>query len=223
MKLNQSVYAYVWQGNDNNCNSYLFADVFEDGKHILIDPGHIITPYLHEDGYGRLIREIEADGLKVKDIGLVILTHAHPDHVESAQKFRLEYGIPVAMHKDDAGALKMFGGGTIDIRLEEGKLDLPTQLKSPIEIIKTPGHSRGHIAVYWPSQKTLAAGDVVFYRSIGRIDLPGGDEVAMKASIEKLSKLDLEYCLCGHPYMHSGVIKGKEAIKQNFELIKEYF
>jgi hydroxyacylglutathione hydrolase len=224
MKLNLNLYAYVWQGNDNNCNSYIFANVIEGNKHILIDPGHIITPYLREDAYGRLIKEIEDDGLKIKDIGLIILTHAHPDHVESAEKFKSEYGIPVAIHKDDAGAYKMFGGGNvIDIKLEEGRLNLATPLESPIEILKVPGHSRGHIAVYWPSQKTLAAGDVIFFRSIGRIDLPGGDEVAMRESVDRLSKLDLEYCLCGHPYMHPGVIRGKESIKQNFDLIKEYF
>lgn len=224
MKLNQSLYAYVWKGNDNNCNSYLFANVFEGNKHILIDPGHIVTPYLHEEAYKRLIKEIESDGLKVTDIGLVILTHAHPDHVESSEKFRSLYGIPVAMHKDDIGVYKMYGGeNTIDIMLEEGILNLATPTKSPIEIIKVPGHSPGHVAVYWPSQKALAAGDVVFYHSMGRVDLPGGDEKAMKASIDKLAGLDLEYLLCGHPYMHPGVIQGKEAIKKNFDMVKEYF
>lgn len=224
MKLNQSLYAYVWKGNDNNCNSYLFANVFEGNKHILIDPGHIETPYLHEDGYGRLINEIEADALKVADIGLLILTHGHPDHVEAAEKFRSLYGIPVAIHKDDIDVIKVFGGNNvIDIRLEEGILNLATPAKNPVEIIKVPGHSPGHIAVYWPSQKALAAGDVVFYRSMGRVDLPGGDAIAMKNSIDKLAKLDLEYCLCGHPYMHTGVIQGKEAIKKNFDLVKAYF
>jgi hydroxyacylglutathione hydrolase len=224
MKLNQSLYAYVWQGNDNNCNTYLFADVLEGKKHILIDPGHIITPYFHEDAYGRLIAEIAADGLKIEDIGLLILTHAHPDHVDASEQFRSSHGIPVAMHKDDIKGYKAQGGGnTIDIPLEEGILNLATPLVSKIEIIKVPGHSPGHIAVYWPDQKALGAGDVVFYRSMGRVDLPGGNEVAMKASIEKLSRLDLEYCLCGHPYMHPGVIKGKEAIKKNFEIIQEYF
>ncbi len=224
MKLNQSLYAYVWKGNDNNCNSYLFANVFEGNKHILIDPGHIITPYLHEDAYNRLIEELKSDGLKAADIGLVILTHAHPDHVESSEKFRSLYGIPIAMHKADIGTYKMFGGeNTVDIMLEEGILNLPIPTKSPIEIIKVPGHSPGHIAVYWPSQKALAAGDVVFYRSMGRVDLPGGDEKAMKASIDRLAGLDLEYLLCGHPYMHPGVIQGKEAIKNNFDMVKEYF
>jgi hydroxyacylglutathione hydrolase len=224
MKLNQNLYAYVWKGNDNNCNSYIFSDVFDGNKHILIDPGHIITPYLHEDGYERLINEIESDGLNVEDIGLVILTHAHPDHVEAAEKFRSVYAIPSALHKDDMEVYTMYGGhDNIDIKLVEGSLNIATPVLSTIEIIKAPGHSPGHIAVYWPSQKALAAGDVVFYRSMGRVDLPGGDEIAMKASIDKLALLDLEFCLCGHAYMHSGVIQGKEAIRKNFELVKSCF
>ncbi len=224
MKLNENLFAYIWKGNDNNCNSFLFANVFEGNKHILIDPGHIVTPYTHEKSYQRLIDEIKADGLKAEDIGLIILTHAHPDHVESAEKFRSLYGIPVALHKNDVSTYKMFGGSNpIDIMLEEGLLNLATPLKSQVEIINVPGHSPGHIAVYWPSQKALAAGDVVFYHSMGRVDLPGGDERAMKVSIEKLASLDLEYLFCGHPYMHPGVIQGKSAIKKNFEVLKQYF
>jgi hydroxyacylglutathione hydrolase len=224
MKLNQSLYAYVWKGNDNNCNSYLFAGVFKGGKHILIDPGHIVTPYYHEEGYQRLVQEIESDGLKIQDIGLVILTHGHPDHIEAAGKFKTLYGIPVALNKDDLPEYEMFGrGSAVDVQLEEGPLKVSMTLLSPIEILKVPGHSAGHVAVYWPSQKALAAGDVVFYRSMGRIDLPGGDEVAMKASIDKLAGLDVEYLFCGHPYGHPGVIQGREAIKQNFDILKEYF
>ncbi len=224
MKLNDNLFAYIWKGNDNNCNSFLFANAFEGNKHILIDPGHIVTPYLHENGYQRLIDEIKSDGLKSEDIGLIILTHAHPDHVESAAKFRSSFGIPIAIHKDEISTYKIFGGASpIDIKLGEGILNLSTPLKTQIEIIKVPGHSPGHVAVYWPSQKALAAGDVVFYQSMGRVDLPGGDERAMQASIEKLANLDLEYLFCGHPYMHPGVIQGKEAIKKNFDVLKQYF
>jgi hypothetical protein len=41
MKLTDNLYAYIWQGNDNNCNTYLYAGVLNNNKHIIIDPGHI--------------------------------------------------------------------------------------------------------------------------------------------------------------------------------------
>jgi len=221
MKLTDNLYAYIWRGNDNNCNTYLFAGVLSDNKHIIIDPGHIITPYLREPAYEMLVKEIGQDGIKLDDIGLVLLTHAHPDHVEASQKFREQHQSRVAIHKDDEQIYKMFGGEKIDIRLEEGELSLGNTMQDKLEIYLTPGHSPGHISVYWPSKKALAVGDVVFFRSTGRVDLPGGDPGLLKSSIDKLSKLDVEYLLCGHPYGHPGVIQGKNEINKNFEFIKD--
>ena len=56
-----------------------------------------------------------------------------------------------------------------------GNLDLGTQSPVRLEVFHTPGHSPGHITVYWPAEKVLIAGDLIFYRSTGRVDLPGGD------------------------------------------------
>ena len=38
--------------------------------------------------------------------------------------------------------------------------------------------------------------------------------------LDLLSRLDVEYLLCGHPYGHPGVIEGKETIEKNFAFIK---
>jgi hydroxyacylglutathione hydrolase len=223
MKLTDNVYAYVWTGNDNNCNTYLFADVLAQHKHVLIDPGHVITPFLRELAYESLTKQIEADSLKLGDIGLIVLTHAHPDHVEGAAKFKEASGAKVAIHPEDEPGFRMFGGGKVDIQLTPGELELtpPTRLK--LEVIHTPGHSPGEICLYLPQAKALAVGDVVFYRSTGRTDLPGGDQGLLKESIQKLAALDVKYLLCGHPYNHPGVIQGQKAIKANFDLILDYF
>ena len=223
MKLTQDVYAYVWKGNDNNCNSYVFANALRGGKHILIDPGHVITPYLREPAFEMLVKEITADNLKAEDIGLIALTHAHPDHVEGSAKFKALSGAAVALHKDDEGPFRMFGGGKVDLVLSEGELLTNPPTTSKLDVIHTPGHSPGEICLYWAQAKTLAVGDVVFYRSTGRTDLPGGDQGLLKDSIQRLAQLDVEYLLCGHPYNHPGVIKGRDAIKANFELILEYY
>ncbi len=220
MKLTENLYAYVWEGNDNNCNTYLFAHVLTENKHIIIDPGHVITPYLREPAYDMLVKKIGQDGLKVEDIGLVILTHAHPDHFESAKKFKEKSKCLIAMYQTDEQIYQMFGGGKVDLLLEEGELKLDKKIQEKLEIYHTPGHSPGHISIYWPSKKALAVGDVIFYRNTGRVDLPGGDPAQLKMSIDKLSKLDVEYLLCGHPYDNPGVIQGKDAVKKNFEFVK---
>ncbi|MDD5701895.1 MAG: MBL fold metallo-hydrolase [Dehalococcoidales bacterium] len=220
MKLADNLYAYIWKGNDNNCNSYIFAGVLKNDKHIIIDPGHIITPYLREPAFEILTREIENDGLKIEDIGLIIITHAHPDHVEAAGKFQDKNKALVALHKDEEAIYQMFGGGKADLYLAEGEVKADI-FKAKLEIIHTPGHSPGEISVYWPEKKALAVGDVIFFRNVGRVDVPGGNPQLLIESIDKLSKLDTEYLLCGHPYGHPGVIHGKDDIRDNINFIKE--
>lgn len=221
MKLTENLFAYVWKGNDNNCNSYLFANVLENNKHIIIDPGHIVTPYLKEAAYERLIKEIANDGLKIEDIGMVVITHAHPDHIESARKFQEKSRALVVINQGEEPAFQMFKGGKIDAYISEGPLKVGDLVKEPLEVIHTPGHAVGEICLYWPAKKALAAGDVIFYHNTGRVDLPGGSPEQLKDSIERLSKLNVEYLLCGHPYENPGVIIGKKNVKDNFDFLKE--
>ncbi len=220
MKLTDNLFAYVWKGNDNNCNTYIYGNVLAGNKHLIIDPGHIITPFLREPAYEMLTREITKDGLKIEDIGLIVLTHAHPDHVEGARKFQEASKAKIAIDDQDAGALRMFGTGKVDYNLPEGELKADS-VQAKLDVLHVPGHSPGHIALYWPAKKALAVGDVVFFRNTGRVDLPGGNPGQLKNSIEKLSLLDVEYLLCGHPYGHPGVIQGKKAVQDNFEFLKE--
>lgn len=222
MKVTDNLYAYIWTGNDNNCNTYLFASVLNGNKHILIDPGHIVTPYLREPAYDRLLKAIREDGLNTEDIGLVFITHAHPDHFEASVKFRDTTQAKVALHKDDADVFKMFGGSQIDVYLQEGELKVDELVREKLEVYHTPGHSSGEVSLYWPAKKALAVGDVIFYQNTGRVDLPGGDPGKLKNSINRLSELDVEYLLCGHPYGHPGLIKGREEVRRNFEFLKKY-
>ncbi len=219
MRLLDNLYAYVWRGNDNNCNSYLFANALKDSEHLIVDPGHITTPFYHESGLARLFREMESDGVNAGQIGLVILTHSHDDHCEAASLIRDQNGALVALNKADEPIYKKLGR-KVDIYLEEGDLVLGQEGQLKLNIFHSPGHSPGHITIYWPEQKVLIAGDVIFYRSTGRVDLPGGSAKTLKQSIERVSELDIEYLLCGHPYGHPGVIKGRNAVQENFEFIK---
>jgi len=220
MRLLDNLYAYIWQGNDNNCNSYLIADALKDRKHLLVDPGHITTPFYREAGVDRLFREMESDGLNAEQIGLVILTHCHPDHCEAAKVIREQDSALVALNQTDASMYKS-QGGKVDLYLQEGNLVLGEQNSLKLDIFHSPGHSPGHITIYWPDKKVLITGDVIFYRSTGRVDLPGGSAKALKQSIERLAGLDVDYLLCGHPYGHPGVIKGKAAVRENFEFLRK--
>ncbi len=219
MRLVNNLYAYVWQGRDNNCNTYVFANALSNNRHVIVDPGYITTPQYREPGLGRLVKEMEGDGIAAGAIGLVILTHSHRDHCESASVIREKMGALVALHEADEDTYKK-SGGRVDFYLQEGELVLGGENQTRLEIYHSPGHSPGHLTIYWPSQKVLIAGDVLFYRNTGRFDTPGGSGQVLKESIEKLSKLEIEYLLCGHPYNHPGIIEGKEAVQQNFDFIR---
>jgi len=221
MKLVGNLHAYVWEGNDNNCNSYAFADVLEDGRHLLIDPGHIRTPFLGERALDTLKKSMAADGVNPDLVGMVILTHFHPDHCEAADFFKKKCDAKVAIHEEEADFYRGYGR-EVDLVLRESELKLGKEGETDLEILHSPGHSPGHIAIYWRAEKVLIAGDVIFYRSTGRVDLPGGSGAMLKRSIEKLAKLDIEYLLCGHPYGHPGIIAGAKAVRENFDFLRRY-
>jgi glyoxylase-like metal-dependent hydrolase (beta-lactamase superfamily II) len=132
--------------------------------------------------------------------------------------FREQYGAKVAIHEAEARIYEMMGGAA-DLLLREGELELG---EMSLKILHSPGHSPGHITIYWPREKALIAGDVIFYGSTGRVDLPGGNAGQLKQSIERLSELEIEVLVCGHPYGHPGLLRGADEIQQNFDTIKRY-
>jgi glyoxylase-like metal-dependent hydrolase (beta-lactamase superfamily II) len=56
---------------------------------------------------------------------------------------------------------------------------------SSLQLIFAPGHSPAHLCFYAPLENFLIGGDVLFYRSIGRTDLPGGNHQQLLNSIRQ--------------------------------------
>jgi len=240
LKLVGDFYAYLWPGVNmqemmkygNNCNSYVVANTLPGNKHVLVDPGQVVNE-TKQRCLDRLIAEMKKDNLKIEDVGLIINTHAHPDHYGASETIRKMSGCQVAIGKEENEFLKLAGGEmrqalksmgfempeiNPDFYLSEGELRLNQNLVAKIFLI--PGHSDGHIGIYWPKEKIFMGGDLVFFGSTGRVDIPGGSAELLKKSIEQIAKLDIEYLCTGHQYGSPGIIKGKEQIKQNFEIIR---
>lgn len=241
MKLVGDFYTYLWPGvtmqemmrYGNNCNSYLVANALPKNKHLLVDPGQVVNE-ARQNCLERLVSEMKKDGFKIGDVGLIINTHAHPDHYGASETIRKMSGAQVAIGEEENEFLKLASGEMSkalramgfdmpelhpDFYLAEGELHLGQKLAA--DIMLTPGHSDGHISIYWPSEKVFMGGDLIFYGSTGRVDIPGGSSEALKASIERVAKLDIEYLLTGHQYGSPGIIQGKEQIKRNFEIIRK--
>ncbi len=218
MKITEGVYAYIWKSMfENNCNMYYFGDPLN----ILFDIG--LKNYTDVR-----FENMKEDGLDIKKIQYIVNTHSHPDHCEGCFPF-MGKDIPVAMYKDEIDFINELGPGFFQMMgLEMPKLEFKIILNegkwqvgdTELEVIHTPGHSPGSISIYWPEKKTLVCGDLIFERSVGRTDFPGGDGDLLKNSIQKLSKLDIEILLPGH----MNFIKGRDAVKENFDfIITQYF
>ncbi len=209
MKIFDGLHAFIWRVHtQNNCNSYLI-----DGERkILLDPGH-------RHLFDHVRRNLTGLKMSTDQIDIVIATHGHPDHLEAVQG--LNEKTLFAMSEKEYRFINELAGQYYKIPephffLKEGDLVLG---EGKFEVIETPGHSPGSICLYWPAKKTLFTGDLVFDRSIGRSDLPGGNGGMLKESIEKISRRDIEYLLCGH----GEVVAGKKEVKMNFEMIKDYW
>lgn len=217
MHVIDNIHAFIWQSmTANNCNSYLI-----DGPtRVLIDPGHRAMFGHVESG----LREL---GLGIDDIDLIICTHAHPDHLEAVQLFKEKRAL-FTLHETewqwiDTIGKQMSAAFGIDINsirpdffLQQGDLSLDDL---ELKVFHTPGHSPGSVSLYWPDQKALFTGDLVFKEGLGRTDLPGGDGSKLKASIKRLVELDVEWLLSGH----GDIISGSKEVKANFEGIEQFW
>ncbi len=132
---------------------------------------------------------------KLKPV-MAVNTHGHFDHVLGVEHLRAKYDIPFAMSSDDQYLLDSTKEGSIVYGMRLGAMpetidvDLSkvNELKfgdTTLQIIKTPGHTPGHVSLYNESQGVLLTGDTLFRESIGRTDLPGGDYGMLMESITK--------------------------------------
>ncbi len=209
MKIIEGLYGFIWQSpSENNCNSFYI----EGSKKILIDPGH-----------RHLFQHVKRGLAKIEttpeQIDVVLVTHGHPDHLEMVGSFGP--ATRWAMSRIDYEFVMRYIGSRMDFPapaffLQEGDLTLGDKT---FRVILTPGHSPGSVCLYWPEKKALFTGDVVFSQSIGRTDLPGGSGKQLKESISRLAELDVEVLCPGH----GEVVAGRENVKKNFKMIKDFW
>ena len=166
-------------------NTYL---LFNELKQcIIIDPGCYFPEEQEE-----LKAFIEESGLKVE---MLLNTHCHLDHVFGNKYVAETFGLTLHIHPLEekllafAPASGLMGNMPFDnytgklIFLNEGqKIKLG---EDELEILFTPGHSPGSICFYCSKQNFIIGGDVLFNRSIGRTDLPGGDHATLLKSIRE--------------------------------------
>ena len=146
------------------------------------------------------------DGLDVphKNVGAIILTHGHFDHVGSADEVADDNSSFVYMSDKEFSFLqgeqgtggREFGQETpipiVDFKVKD--LDTIEVGSLEFKVMLTPGHTPGGMCLMLQDdidseRYYLFSGDTLFAQSIGRTDLPGGDENKMTQSLERLDTL----------------------------------
>lgn len=201
MKVTEEIFYY--SGINFDCNIFLIKDNSSE-ELTVIDCG---TGFY----FDRQLKRFSQDGLNPKNITRVILTHVHYDHSGGLINFVREYSPKVLVFNLEADNIEKGGNGLllarefglefnptkVHQRLEEGDIIKAGGLN--LEVINTPGHTLGSICLYDRDKKVLFSGDTVFtYGSFGRVDFPTGDSKQMIQSLIMLSRLDVQYLLCGH-------------------------
>ncbi len=128
------------------------------------------------------------------EITNIINTHLHLDHCFGANWVKRTYGVKLMAAQPDAilGKIipqqyQMFGikpvNETVDIDVNLTDGDIIEIGESTLKVISTPGHTQGGICLYDEKDKLLFSGDTIFYGSVGRTDLPGGNQMQLIKSI----------------------------------------
>ena len=176
--------------NDLRECCYILYD--ETGECVIIDPG-CQTPNEQE----RIVKFIESNGLKPVKL---LCTHGHFDHIMGNAFVTRKWNIPTYIHPEDKGQMEraqqycqMFGYSIEQPPLDTIDLKEGTPVtfgNSSLEVLHTPGHTRGGVCFYSAPDKIIITGDSLFAGSIGRTDLPGGDyDMLMESLLGKICKV----------------------------------
>lgn len=163
-------------------NCYILGD--ETAKVCaVIDPG---------DNAPVILNTVKKLGLELK---YILLTHGHFDHLLAVPGIREAFpDIPVYIHRGDASDEP--GAQHLKLPAMEGRVfwddgDTVRLGSLTIEVLCTPGHSRGSVTLRVGS--ILFTGDTLFRGSMGRTDLEGGSYQEIMASLKRLAQLPGDY------------------------------
>jgi len=145
------------------------------------------------ESFDKVFETLKNEGAELEAI---LLTHSHWDHCADLSIFKEKVSVPVYVHILDSYRLENPMEHTIiplDFEIKACKPDYLIkdeeilQFKTAdVRILHTPGHTEGSVVYVVDSLKAAFAGDTIFYLSVGRTDLPGGDSEQLKESLYRL-------------------------------------
>lgn len=188
-----------------------------------------------------ILDELKRIGKSVTDIKRIVMTHAHRAHLGGIAKLQQASGASVYAHEWEADIIsgdrqlqnttlrpmKPYFLWPFQIGARIGKPAPSCEVNhflqdgdkvGPLQVVRTPGHTPGHLAFYWREAKTMFAGDsIVTWPEFG----PGWPFFMLnfkqnQISMQKMTEFDFEVLGVGHgdPILSSGAERLKELVKK---------
>lgn len=197
-KVWQNIYRIGKLRDDYDCCVYV---IDARSELVLVDAGTC-------GSFDELVDDLDKLGLESRQVGTIIATHCHFDHIGSLAEFKEKFGSRVLAHKLEAKAIET-GEGTyaekfglvykpckVDVSLEGGEKLKFGQYE--LKVVHTPGHTPGHIACYLDladgeKKRILFGGDVN-----GPYRIPGAPRAQAIASLQRLIALKADILCEGH-------------------------
>jgi len=160
---------------------------------------------------GKILKQLQEHGYSPSDVKRILITHAHPDHVGGLAHLQAATGAQVRAHEQEHPVLKDLLSSAHAVpqlsELRAGEV-LPDVLGG-MQVIFTPGHTRGHVCFWQLEQRLLFCGDVMLHLWGLGLPLPfvTVDMAENKRSVTKLAELDARLVCFGHgqPLVHDAV------------------
>jgi glyoxylase-like metal-dependent hydrolase (beta-lactamase superfamily II) len=223
---------------------YVFVE--DEDNLTLIDPGFlsklpILENYLLDIGYD------------IKSVKRIILTHIHVDHSQAANEVKRKSGARIYSHwiearylahdppymgppstQDSIKKLEKLGVSLKSLTKEYGSLEVEPisvdeqvsdgDMIGSLKVIHTPGHTPGHISLYYEKDKLLLGADSIYKKVFGSegmyisAPLVSMDPITAIVSAQRLSKVNFDKLLMAH--QDSPLLEGaREAVEK---LVAEY-
>src|SRR5438105_2020885 len=174
--------------------TYLFGCLSDNYGVLLHDPSNGATASIDAPEAAPVEAALKKTGWRLTDI---LVTHHHGDHTGGIAELKKRYKCRVVAPRKEAAKIP-----DVDITVREG--DFVTIGSFVGRVLETPGHTAGHIAYWFKSEKMVFVGDTLFSVGCGRL-LEGTADV-MWPSLLKLRGLPPETeVYCGHEYTAANV------------------
>ena len=184
----------VWKFHGSSNIYYLHLE--EENYHIVIDTGNRSDK--------NLIKQFLDKVINLDKVNIVIFTHLHYDHIGNFDLFKNAkfYASSEAIEDFNKSPENTVLNRDIAEKFKQIKLNPVEELNlKSLEIIKTPGHTRGSICIWYPQEKIIFTGDTIFNNNIiGRTDLPTSLPKKIHESLIKLVNYNYKHLCPGHDY-----------------------